>query len=84
MVTSAVNLTNVWQQITTGTQDYVVSLEDLYGETSAAMTLSDTTPVDTSPFFTLKEGEGFSHITHSGKLWARIKSGAVVSLIVTK
>jgi hypothetical protein len=84
MTTSAVVLNDTWQQITDGTQNYVVQLTDMLGDNSAKMTLSEATPDGSSPFFTLKEGEGFSHITHPGKLWARENRGEQVVLVVNK
>ena len=84
MTTSSMKLTDAWQQVTDGTQDYVVQLEDVIGDNVARMTLSDTTPTDDTPAFTLKEGEGFSQITHPGKLWAKVKQGTQVVLIVSK
>lgn len=84
MTTSSVVLTDAWVQITSGTEDYVVQLNDVLGDNSALMTLTDTTPDLNAPAFTLKEGEGFSSITHPGKLWARIKRGDQVVLVVTK
>lgn len=84
MTTSSMSLNGTWQQVTDGVQDYVVQLNDLTGDNSAYMTLSDTTPADGAPAFTLKEGEGFSSITHPGKLWAKVKRGEQVVLVVTK
>lgn len=84
MTTSSMTLTDTWQQVTDGTQNYVVQLSDMLGDNSAKMTLSDTTPDGTSPFFTIKESEGFSQITHPGKLWAKVNRGSKVVLIVNK
>lgn len=84
MTTSSVVLTDTWQQITDGTQDYVVQLNDMLGDNSALVTLSDLEPAANAPAFTIKEGEGFTSITHPGKLWAKEKIGNKVVLVVAK
>ena len=84
MTTSTQTLGNTWIQITDGTEAYVVQLTDVRGDNQAKMTLSDTTPDASTPFFTLNEGEGFSNITHPGKLWAQLKIGDQCTLAVNK
>jgi len=84
MTTTSMILNDTWQQVTDGTQDYVVQLSNMLGDNSAKMTLNDGTPDGTTPFFTIKEGEGFSQITHPGKLWAKAHRGDQVVLVVNK
>lgn len=84
MTTSSMKLDDTWKQVTDGVQDYNVQLHDMNGDNVAKMTLSDTTPDATTPFFTVKEGEGFSQITHPGKLWAQRKSGKLPILVINK
>lgn len=84
MTTSTINLDNTWVQVTDGIEDYVVQLADAGGDNLAKMTLNDGPVTDATPFFTLKEGQGFSQITHPGKLWAKIKRGDHCILVVSK
>jgi len=84
MTTSTVELTTSWVAITDGIEDYALHVVDVAGDQSAKITLSDTTPVGTTPSFVLKEGEGFSSLTHPGKVWAKISNGTQVILVVNK
>lgn len=84
MTTSTVKLATDYVQITDGIEDYAIHLVEAGGDVVAKVTLSDTTPDATTPSFTIKEGEGFSSLTHPGKLWAKISKGNLVVLAVNK
>ena len=84
MTTTTKNLGTSWEQITNGTEDYAIHLQEVMGDSSAEITLSDTTPSDSTPKFSITKGEGISSITHPGTVWAKAKHGNLVILVINK
>jgi hypothetical protein len=84
MTTSTKKLGTSWEQITDGIEDYSVHLQEVMGNSIAEITLSDDTPDDSTPKFSITKGEGISSITHPGKVWAKTKQGNLVILVINK
>lgn len=86
MTTSVVRLDDdtVWTQITDGVESFAVHLMDMGGDNTAKISLRDTEPTSSTQYFILKEEEGFSSITHPGKVWAKLDRGDLVLLAVNK
>lgn len=82
MTTTNVALTENWQAVTNGTEDYALHVAPVTGSNRVEVTLNDGTPDDTTPFFSLKVGEGFSSITHPGKVWARRAEADKLAVLV--
>ena len=71
MVTTKETIGSSYVQLTDGTQAYALSVH-AKATGSVRITLNDGTPADdTADYFTLKNNEGISHLTHDGKVWAK-------------
>lgn len=86
METSTIRLDDAatWIQITDGIEDYSLHVMSAGGDNYARVILKDIEPVSNENSFILSEGEGFSSLTHPGKVWAKLDKGNLVLLAVNK
>lgn len=84
MITHRIMLTDEWQQITDGIQEYVIIVPKIKDDNSVEITLCDTIPDEGTASFKISEVNTISSSDYKGKVWVRSCHNGSNFLIINK